>query len=414
MERMKREKQRQLKRRKKQQILMRKCLTVGAAVAVVLVIISLIWAGVRPLVKKAGADKSVDTTTVEVQAEANNETPEVTEAAANTQQNENDNTESTELADAAAVKEPIAEGTAVDYAVPGWQVNSTGWWYADTDNTYYKNGWMTLDGQKYYFNQQGYMQTGWAAIGGKGCYFTENGVYEADKESKMVAMTFDDGPGSYTQDLLDTLEESGAKATFFMLGERIDEAGGQNIERMQTLGCELGNHSYSHPNLTNLDTEEIKDQFDKTDNLIAQYASGEAATVARTPYGAQDVDVTMTINKPCIYWNLDTEDWNTRDVQSNIEAVLNNVSDGSIVLMHDIHQETVESCKTIIPKLIEQGYQLVTVSELAQAKGVQMQNGVTYYDFTENTLNKMQQGDSSEGSDDGSDEEYDDYTEDYS
>lgn len=414
MERMKREKQRQLKRRKKQQILMRKCLTVGAAVAVVLVIISLIWAGVRPLVKKAGADKSVDTTTVEVQAEANNETPEVTEAAANTQQNENDNTESTELADAAAVKEPIAEGTAVDYAVPGWQVNSTGWWYADTDNTYYKNGWMTLDGQKYYFNQQGYMQTGWAAIGGKGCYFTENGVYEADKESKMVAMTFDDGPGSYTQDLLDTLEESGAKATFFMLGERIDEAGGQNIERMQTLGCELGNHSYSHPNLTNLDTEEIKDQFDKTDNLIAQYASGEAATVARTPYGAQDVDVTMTINKPCIYWNLDTEDWNTRDVQSNIEAVLNNVSDGSIVLMHDIHQETVESCKTIIPKLIEQGYQLVTVSELAQAKGVQMQNGVTYYDFTENTLNKMQQGDSSEGSDDGSDEVYDDYAEDYS
>jgi len=414
MERMKREKQRQLKRRKKQQILMRKCLTVGAAVAVVLVIISLIWAGVRPLVKKAGADKSVDTTTVEVQAEANNEAPEVTEAAANTQQNENDNTESTELADAAAVKEPIAEGTAVDYAVPGWQVNSTGWWYADTDNTYYKNGWMTLDGQKYYFNQQGYMQTGWAAIGGKECYFTENGVYEADKESKMVAMTFDDGPGSYTQDLLDTLEESGAKATFFMLGERIDEAGGQNIERMQTLGCELGNHSYSHPNLTNLDTEEIKDQFDKTDNLIAQYASGEAATVARTPYGAQDVDVTMTINKPCIYWNLDTEDWNTRDVQSNIEAVLNNVSDGSIVLMHDIHQETVESCKTIIPKLIEQGYQLVTVSELAQAKGVQMQNGVTYYDFTENTLNKMQQGDSSEGSDDGSDEVYDDYAEDYS
>jgi len=411
MERMKREKQRQLERRKKQQILMRKCLTVGAAVAVVLVIISLIWAGVRPLVKKAGADKSVDKTTVEVQAEANNEDQEVTEAAANTQQNENDNTESTELADAAAVKEPITEGTAVDYAVPGWQVNSTGWWYADTDNTYYKNGWMTLDGQKYYFNQQGYMQTGWAAIGGKGCYFTENGVYEADKESKMIAMTFDDGPGSYTQDLLDTLEENGAKATFFMLGDRINEAGGKNIERMQALGCELGNHSYSHPKLTNLDTEEIKDQFDKTDNLIAQYASGEVATVARTPYGAQDIDVTMTINKPCIYWNLDTEDWNTRDVQSNIEAVLNNVSDGSIVLMHDIHQETVESCKTIIPKLIEQGYQLVTVSELAQAKGVQMQNGITYYDFTEDTLNKMHQGDSSGGSDDSSDEVYEDYSE---
>lgn len=415
IERMKREKQRQLERRKKQRVLIRKCLTVGVAVAVVLVIISLVWAGVKPLVKKAGADKSVNKTTVEVQAEANNETPEVTGAEADTQQKdqaaqsdntEGQNTESTGLADAAAVKEPIAESTAVDYAVPGWQVNSTGWWYADADNTYYKNGWMTLDGQKYYFNQQGYMQTGWAAIGGKGCYFAENGVYEPDKESKMIAMTFDDGPGSYTEDLLDTLEENGAKATFFMLGKRIEEVGGKNIERMQALGCELGNHSYNHPKLTDLDTEGIKDEFNKTDNLIAQYASGAVATVARTPYGAQDSDVTMAINKPCIYWNLDTEDWDTRDVQSNIEAVLNNVSDGSIVLMHDIHQETVESCKTIIPKLIEQGYQLVTVSELARAKGVQMQNGVTYYDFTEDTLNEMNQGNSSEDSEDGSDEEY--------
>jgi len=422
IERMKREKQRQLERRKKQQILMRRCLTVGAAVAVVLVVISLMWMVIKPIVKKAGADKSVENTTVEVQAGANNENPEVIDAEANGQQQDEatptddietqntdaqntdtQNTESTQLADTAAVKEPIGEGTAVNYAVPGWQVDGTDWWYADADNTYYKSGWMTLDGQEYYFNQQGYMQTGWAAIGGKGCYFSETGVYEPDKESKMIAMTFDDGPGPYTAELLNLLEENGAKATFFMLGRRIDEEGGENIEKMKAQGCELGNHSYSHPILTDMDEDQIKEQFNNTDDLIAQYASGDVATVARTPFGAQDSNVTMAINKPCIYWNLDTEDWDTRDVESNIDSVLNNVSDGNIVLMHDIWPETVESCKTIIPKLIEQGYQLVKVSELAQAKGVQMEAGVTYYDFTEATLNKMNQEDSSEDDDDNSD-----------
>lgn len=428
IERMKREKQRQLARRKRQQILMRRCLTVGAAVAVVLVVISLMWIAIKPIVKKAGVDKSVENTTVEVQAGANNETPEVIDAEGNSQQQDeatptdgteiqntdtqntdSQNTESTQLADTAAVKEPIREGTTVNYSVPGWQVDGTGWWYADADNTYYKSGWITLDDQRYYFNHQGYMQTGWAAIGSKGCYFSETGVYEPNKESKMIAMTFDDGPGPYTADLLNILEENGAKATFFMLGQRIDEEGGKNIEKMKALGCELGNHSYSHPNLMNMDTDQIKEQFKRTDDLIAQYASGDVATVARTPFGAQDSDVTMAVNKPCIYWNLDTEDWSTRDVESDIESVLNNVSDGDIVLMHDIWPETVESCKTIIPKLIEQGYQLVTVSELAQAKGVQMEDGVTYYDFTEATLNKTNQEDSSEDNNDDSEEIYDDY-----
>ena len=92
------------------------------------------------------------------------------------------------------------------------------------------------------------MATGWKAIGGKGCYFDDQGVYQPDRNgSMMVALTFDDGPDVYTGELLDTLERYGAQATFFMLGSNVEKYGADTIPRMAALGCELGNHSYSHP-----------------------------------------------------------------------------------------------------------------------------------------------------------------------
>lgn len=396
IERMKREKQRQLRRRRRQKMLIRRCVAVAVCVAVVLLCISAVWAVVKPMVNSPESSGKTDKAVMEVEAgtDEGTETDKTGDDSTTGEDGDSEgDQESTgqtggetsgdtaEGADTQAVKTEMASETVTNYAVPGWQVDDSGWWYANEDRTYYKNGWQEIDGQKYYFNADGYMQTGWTVIGDKGCYFNENGIYEPDKESKMIALTFDDGPGKYTSELLDILEANGARATFFMLGECIAEYGAETIPRMKELGCELGNHSYDHPNLKSLDEAGIKDQFDRTDQGIAQYAGGDVATLARTPFGSQDETITGAIGKPCIYWSLDTLDWKTKNVDSNISAVLDHVSDGEIVLMHDIWPTTVESCKTIIPKLVEEGYQLVTVSELAAAKGVNMEDGVTYYDF---------------------------------
>lgn len=400
IERMKREKQRQLARRKQQMQLLRRCLIVGATVCVVLGVISIIWAVARPNVD---SEKAVDTT---LEVHGASETQEVTKEKGGKEAAEDDGS-SLMMADTDAIEAALQKDTKLLYPVPGWQVNDTGWWYANEDNTYYASGWKTLNDKKYYFDEKGYMKTGWVAIGNKGHYFSESGVYEPDKKTKMVALTFDDGPGKYTAELLDILEANGAKATFFMLGSEIDEEGGGNIQRMQALGCELGNHSYGHPNLKTLNKDQIKEEFQKTDELIAKYV-GTGSTVARAPFGEQNGDITSLIDKPFIFWNSDTEDWKNRNAQMNVDAVFSNVVDGDIFLMHDIWPETVESCKTIIPELISQGYELVTVSELASAKGVQMQNGVTYYDFEQKTLEKMANGDFGESNDDVI---YDDYQE---
>ena len=96
------------------------------------------------------------------------------------------------------------------------------------------------------------------------------------------------------------------------------------------------------------------------------------------------------MGKPCIHWDLDTRDWETKDTQSTIDRVLGaNLEDGDVILMHDIWQPTIEACKTLIPELINQGFQLVTISEMAAAHGVELQNGVTYYNFTAKELARM-------------------------
>lgn len=274
--------------------------------------------------------------------------------------------------------------------VPGWQYDGNGWWYAPSANTYYANGWMEIEGKNYHFASSGYMDTGWKAIAGTGYYFEENGVYNPDADSsKMIAMTFDDGPSSYTSRLLDILEANGAKATFFMQGCNVEDYGAEVIPRMAALGCDIGNHSYNHPNMHELSLEEVADQFGRTDDLIAQYNHGEGASVIRFPYGNDGEELQQVAARPCFLWDVDTLDWKTKNVQSNISAVLDNVSQGEIVLMHDIYSTTVEACETIIPELINRGYQLVTVRTLAAARGVELQDGGSYFGFTDTDLARL-------------------------
>lgn len=202
---------------------------------------------------------------------------------------------------------------------------------------------------------------------------------QVDPRKPMVALTFDDGPGKYTERLLDLLERYNAKATFFMLGENVSKYP-ETIKRMKELSCEYGNHTYSHKDLTKLKSDKIKTQLEKTDLAIKKIA-GEGATLIRPPYGAVNKTLRQTADRPLIFWSMDTLDWKYKDAKRTTRYVMKRVEDGEIILLHDIHKTTVDAMETLIPKLIDEGYQLVTVSELAKARETGMNQGQKYFEF---------------------------------
>lgn len=266
----------------------------------------------------------------------------------------------------------------------GWQKDDKGKYYMG-ENGAALIGWQEIEGKTYYFTADGKMATGKQKVGLAECEFDKKGALVSKKESSidpekpMVALTFDDGPGKRTGELLAQLEKYNAHATFFMLGQKVSSYP-DVVKKMKEIGCELGNHSYSHKNLAKASVAGITDEVGKTNTNIAK-AAGEGATVMRPPYGAISDTLKATVGMPMILWNIDTLDWKTRNAQKTIETTMNNVDDGDIILLHDIHTESVDAALQLIPKLQEAGYQLVTVSELAVAKGVTLENGGRYTDF---------------------------------
>lgn len=219
---------------------------------------------------------------------------------------------------------------------------------------------------------------------GEGDYSEGDSSSAPNEVKARIALTFDDGPGQYTDKLLDCIEENNVHATFFMLGENVGKYP-ETVKRMIKLGCELGNHSWNHPNLLNIGLDAVKQQFDDTDNALIE-ACGQAATVARAPYGSGSQEIYQTVQKPFIMWSLDTLDWKALNAAADYEAVIKgDLTDGSIILMHDIHQPSVEAALNIIPELVKEGYELMTVSELAQAKDIELQFAC-YTDFWDSTL----------------------------
>ncbi len=287
----------------------------------------------------------------------------------------------------AAVRQPLRGASdlgKVTQLTPGWHEDDQGRWYRNPDGTYFSSGFQEIDGVTYCFDDRGYIETGWVTLGVQDYYFNEDGSYNPDMKRPMLALTFDDGPGQYTETLLDCLEENNAHATFFMLGQNV-ELYPEIPVRMLELGCEVGNHSWDHSNLYNLSTEDGISQFTMTDNALIE-ACGQAATVARAPYGNWTEDVVAGVGKPFFMWSLDSLDWSYMDVTMDYNSVMEgDLTDGSIILMHDIHEPSVQTCLKLIPDLIEKGYKLVTVSELAAAKGVSLQSAV-YTDFWDSSL----------------------------
>lgn len=246
-------------------------------------------------------------------------------------------------------------------------------------------GWNEIDDETYYFDSSGKMATGTVYIGLSKCKFDAFGKLLSKKESKAnpdkpaIALTFDDGPGSRTMELLDTLEQYSAHATFFMLGQKVGSYP-DAVKKMEEIGCELGNHSYDHANLSKVSAAKIQEEIGDTNKKIKDI-TGSDATVMRPPYGAISQTLKSTVGMPMILWNIDTLDWKTRNTQTTIDTVMDQVKDGDIILMHDIHTETIDAAIALIPKLQEKGYQLVTVSELAALKGETLSAGEKYTDF---------------------------------
>jgi len=189
-----------------------------------------------------------------------------------------------------------------------------------------------------------------------------------DKEKPMIALTFDDGPNHNTIRVLDILEKYNAKATFFILGTNIKN-NEKIITRMNELNMEIGNHMYSHKLLTKLENEKILSEITQVDNLIFDIIN-KYPTLIRPSYGTINNRIKKIIDRPIITWNIDTLDWKYHNSNKIANKVLKNIDDGDIILMHDIYRATANSLEIIIPKLLEDGYQLVTISELLYYKGI--------------------------------------------
>ena len=392
IERMKREKLRQERLRQRQIEVVKRCLVVGAVVGVLLLLIVGVWALAKPNTPKETPQS--DNVETQVDSTTEGEAPDVDNSGDEENSTEEDlltQTQSAEkqrINDGPAAQKPIADLETINHAVPGWQIDDDGWWYANSDNTYYENGWATLEGKQYFFNSDGYMQTGWTPIGGKGYFFDEAGQHVTDKSTNMIALTFDDGPGKHTERLLEVLKENDAKATFFLVGRSLEGENGHIVSRISEDGHELGNHTATHADLTSLNEDGIREELNKVDELVGEFLPGTKTEVTRPPYGANNEMVLDNINTPVVFWSIDTNDWQTRDAEK-INEVAMTAQVGDIVLMHDIHQETVDACETLIPKLIAAGFELVTVDELAKARGVEMEAGKSYYGFTDFDLERM-------------------------
>ena len=209
-----------------------------------------------------------------------------------------------------------------------------------------------------------------------------------DPSKKLVALTFDDGPSEYTKRILRTLKQYDSVATFFVVGNRVELFEDVLKEELE-IGCEIGNHTYEHKVLTELNAEQIWLQIYRTNEAVKK-VTGEYPTLMRPPCGYDNGSTNCIIAMPLILWSVDTKDWQTQNCYCSVQTVLENVKDGDIILMHDMYEASAEAVETIVPSLIAEGYQFVTVSELAEYRGMILQEGEEYSSFWGTVQNPLE------------------------
>lgn len=191
----------------------------------------------------------------------------------------------------------------------------------------------------------------------------EDVATEKEMTYKKIAITFDDGPNpDYTMTLLEGLKKRGVKATFFVLGEEV-EAFPDILEEIHEDGHLIGVHSYKHVNFGQIGTEAALDQIETTRDAIYT-VTGEYPGFIRPPYGCWEKSLDAKVPMIEVLWDVDPRDWATKDADTVVNRILNNVEPGSIILLHDASASSVQAAFTVIDVLQEQGYQFVTVEDL--------------------------------------------------
>lgn len=212
-----------------------------------------------------------------------------------------------------------------------------------------------------------------------------------DPSQKLVALTFDDGPSMYTAKILEVLTEYDSSATFFMVGYNIEKHP-ERVKMVLDAGCEVGNHTSNHKDLSDISRRSVESEVYDNEKLLND-AGAEGELLLRPPYGLTNDTVKSIVKRPMINWSVDSRDWKTKDAASTVKEVKKNVMDGRVVLMHDIYASTVEAVKELVPWLIEEGYRLVTVSELYDARGEELKDGHVYgYTYTAQESAQRQAG----------------------
>lgn len=191
----------------------------------------------------------------------------------------------------------------------------------------------------------------------------EQELMEQSQAHPEVALTFDDGPSpKYTPLLLDGLKERNVRATFFLLGQNVKE-NQELVQRMQAEGHLLGNHTYNHVQLNKIPETTARQEILKTNNEIYE-ATGKYPEYMRPPYGAWKKNMELCVEMLPVFWDIDTLDWKSQNVDAILKAAGEEPEDGSIILMHDEYQTSVEAALVLIDRLKEKGYEFVTVDEL--------------------------------------------------
>ncbi len=196
------------------------------------------------------------------------------------------------------------------------------------------------------------------------------------KSDKMVAFTFDDGPSYNTIKIVNTLVKYDSKATFFLVGNQIEKYA-KTMDVLVKNGMDIGNHTYSHKELTKLRDKEILKEIDLTNEVIYN-KTGIKPMFLRPSYGAMNKRIKKLSTMPIIVWNIDTLDWKYHNSNKIKDKILKYVSDGDIILMHDTYVATLNAVEMVIPELKKQGYKIVSVSELFKYKGVKPKLGIGY------------------------------------
>lgn len=194
---------------------------------------------------------------------------------------------------------------------------------------------------------------------------------------KLIAITYDDGPGPYTENLLDELKARGVKATFFMVGNRVSSYRSA-VTRAYREGHQIANHSYDHSDLTGLSGDGIRSQINTTNGILNGICGKGTSYMVRAPYGSVNFAVLRAAGAPLVLWSVDPQDWLYRNAETVKNNIIRNAHDGAIVLVHDIHPTSIPGSLAAIDYLKGQGYEFVTVRELFRRRGRSVSNGVQY------------------------------------